>query len=234
MKQSTNAPGNLKDIDANLRHMVGHQVRATPQQLAQIAGHVATAAFTGELLEVDEPLWGGFWHFDVISPGYRLPAPELAFLRATRLDDHWPEGTSEAQFLADLRQAITHPQAGLWTLAVAGEPCAVFAASSGRPLASNRFSPDTRQPALVTVVWYCATTGCWHAGYRTFARSLHFEQAVVQRKLEITADPTAENKGSSWLAQVVEEKWVAEQNGLAGRLDLEILRLRLQMTELTK
>jgi hypothetical protein len=105
---------------------------------------MAAAPFSTALLEADEALWGGFWHFDVIAPGYLLPAVELNLLRAIRLDQSWPPETTPAQFLADLRQAILDPQAGLWRLSLAGTSCFV-AATPGPPAGQE----------LITVVWYC-------------------------------------------------------------------------------
>lgn len=115
---------------------------------------MAEAPFSPDLLEVCPLLWGNFWQGDVISPGYRLPAVELALLRATRLDRNWPISTTPEQFLADLRATIQHPEATLEIMSAAHEPCWLIKAPTGL---QEQF----------TVVWYCQTTGCLHAGYRT-------------------------------------------------------------------
>lgn len=67
-----------------------------------------TIPFTPVSLEVDEALWGGFWHGDVISPGYTLPALESAFLRETRLTESISLPTP-ADYLAALQQALKTP-----------------------------------------------------------------------------------------------------------------------------
>lgn len=201
-------------LNTMIRQLVSHQTKATPEALTYLAAGVGTAPFVAEPLEIDEPLWGGFWHFDVLSPGYRLPANELALLRAVRLDHSWPVETSPEQFLADLRQAIQHPQAGIWTVYMAEEPWAVFAAPLTAP--------------LVTVAWYCATTGCLHAGYRVAPAQLHLEKAQVQRPLHFTpvrASPFT--PPPDWLGPAVEQLGQAEPLNLAGRLDAAILRWRL-------
>jgi hypothetical protein len=196
------------------------------------------------LLEVDEPLWGGFWQGDVIAPGYCLPAVELALLRAMRLEATWLEGTDVAPFLADLRQAISDPQAGVWVLAVAGEPCVVFASlSSQKPVVSSQKSEGGRRSAvgghvLATVVWYCATTERLHAGYRAPPASLNFIGAVEQRPLR-TSDAThlasaskLESTQPNWLKQSLDRDKTGGLRSavgglsLAARLDIEILRLR--------
>ena len=184
--------------------------KATPQQLAQLVDQARVAPFADDLLEVDEPLWGGFWQGDVIAPGYRLPAAELALLRAMRLDTTWPEGTSVAQFLADLHWATSQPQAGVWTLAVAGEPCVVFAAPFNVARSMLNVKP------LATVVWYCATTERLHAGYRAAIDSLSFVGAVEQRPPNFIGarhfEPFdyAQDRSASHLESVNQSSWLKQ------------------------
>jgi hypothetical protein len=205
-------------LDALIAQLVAKRRKASTAELTLITEHVAAAPFATDLLQVDAPLWGGFWQFDVISPGYTLPADELALLRATRLDQTWPQDTILEQFVDDLHQAIGDPQAGVWTLPVAGEPCLVFAAYSGQQsVVSNQ----------VAVVWYCATTGNLHAGYRTEIESLHFEDAVEQRSLKQEIDRGEEIVTSDWLVSALEQKEEREERSLAARIDAEILRLRV-------
>jgi len=198
-----------------LTRLIAQQAKATPEEVAQLRQQAAQANFCHDLLEVDEALWGGFWHFDVISPGYRLPAVELNLLRGIRLDHTWPEGTTVEQYLADLRRVILQAESGVWTLSVLGEPCAVFVAW-GQP--------------MMTVVWYCETTGQLHAGYRTthFAGD-RMEGAVAQRRMEAVPTGFLQKKSPDWLEQAVAEKDESEPRSLAARLDAEILRLRQRM-----
>jgi hypothetical protein len=190
--------------------LVFQSTQASADQLAQIVKAAATAPFANDLLEVDELLWGNFWHGDVIAPGYRLPAIELALLRAIRLDQNWPEETTVTEFLADLHHVIRHPQTGIWTMAAVGEPCVVF----GKQEAGG----------LVTVVWYCATTGQLHAGYQTPAELLYWEEAIEQRKPEFNFSQS-DVKLPPWLTQIELEIPDAQQSP-AIRLDAEILRIR--------
>jgi hypothetical protein len=247
-------------INSIIRQLVQQGQRAGPEQLGRIIEHSAAAPFAGELLEVDELLWGSFWHFDVIAPGYRLPAVELALLRAIRLDRYWPEGTTVAQFLADLRVAAAHPQAGVWTLALAGEPCVVVAGPGvegrgwriedggwTRSVENRKWKREAEQPQqvgvelldgqdlaeastpvavapLTTIVWYCATTGHLHAGYRAVAWP-SLPGAVEQRSPGFGLDsPPGERP--DWLAAWAEQSAASELETLAARLDAEILRLR--------
>jgi hypothetical protein len=185
----------------------------TANQLQEIVSHVSMAPFSYHLLAVDEPLWGGVWHFDVLAPGSRLPAVELALLRGIRLDGYWPEGTSSDQFLADLRAVIVHPHPGLWALTVAGEPCLVFAAKT--------------DPALVTVGWYCITTGQLHAGYRTPVLAFSMPEAIgLQSPLFSSETPHEISSPPEWLSEVIQQKADMFPQDLAERLDVAILRWR--------
>jgi hypothetical protein len=155
-------------------------------------------------------LWGSFWQGDVLAPGYLLPAAELALLRAMRLDDAWPDDTTLAQFLAHLRAAVQHPQAGVWTLAAAKTPCAVFAAP--------------QQDKWVTVVWY--GTGYLHAGYKTAAGRLRLPGAVKHRSLPahiMEASSPVPLPPPAWLKAAPPRRGAL---GPAARLDRAILRLR--------
>jgi hypothetical protein len=220
-------------IDGLIEQLVWQGQTASPQQVEQIVKHIAAAPFTTALLEVDQPLWGGFWQLDVITPGYRLPAVELALLRAMRLDGGWPEGASVAEFLADLRAAIVHPLAGVWSLAAAGAPCVVMAGPGGdetRPAKAStmgaliegrgeRFPANAAIPAaLATIAWYCAATGQLHAGYRTAAWP-GLPGAIEQRppRFELSASGP-----QLWVKELENEG----QDDLAARLDAEICRLR--------
>ena len=116
------------------------------------------------------------------------------------------------------------PQAGLWTLAVAGEPSIIFAAP-----ATNRKS-KIQNPKSMTVVWYCASTGRLHAGYRTSPGELLWQMggAVKHRGLEanLRLKLPVKEKGPSWLVQVADQNGLNEPQSLAARLDLAILQIR--------
>jgi hypothetical protein len=209
-------------MDNQIKKLVNQHTRATPTQLSQLIQHIATAPFAENLLEVEESLWSNFWQGDVIAPGYRLPAVELTFLRATRLDGAWPESTTVTQFLTDLRRAIRHPQAGVWTLTLAGEPAVVLAAPH------NTQRPRKGYSDTLTVAWYCATTGQLHAGYRSRGQEIYAALPTKQRGLGSIPElqPEISKNRYDWLVQAVKHRETAASDSLAARLDLEILRIR--------
>lgn len=69
--------------------------------------------FTPARLEVESDLWGSFWQGDVIAPGYRLPALELAYLRATRLDETFADPTPQS-YLQNLQTTLLQFPSGAW------------------------------------------------------------------------------------------------------------------------
>jgi len=210
-----------------INRLAKKQKAATATHLAQISHHVAAAPFTPALLEADEPLWGSFWQFDVISPGYRLPALELNLLRATRLDQHWPPATTPQQFLADLQQAAQNSQAGIWLLPVAGHLCLVFAAPP-----PERPGPSTA--GLSTLVWYCATTQQIHAGYLApLPQSGFLAAATALRTPAFNSQQSIDiKKTAGWLTTVAPQPATTAPANIAAQLDAEILRQRLRQLAL--
>lgn len=202
-------------VDRLIAELVSSGEVAPPIDLQRLINHVAGASFSPALLEVDPPLWGGFWQFDVIGPGYALPVIELALLRALRLDRSWPENTTVEQFEADLQRAVTDPRAGVWTGTLAGQPCVAMA--------------GMEHPALVTVVWYCDSTGCLHAGYRAPVEALNWPGAVTQRELPLKRHQAALQVDGRWLDTVLEAAPNQGAVSLARQLDLDILRLRQKL-----
>ena len=176
-----------------------------PLSLRRLVREASHAPFVSHSLAVDPQLWGGFWHSDVISAGYTLPALELALLLAVRLDRSWPPGTDPAQFLADLQSAVSQPQAGVWTLFLARTPVAVFAAPceiSERPAPATTSGDVSR---ISTVVWYGLDSGCLHAGYRGLVTEGHFAGMVCQRKPGFRLAETPSTP-PAWLAEAIEQR----------------------------
>lgn len=198
-----------------LSRLIERKERMPSVQLEQLVAHVSRAPLSTDLLEADSMVWGSFWHFDVIAPGYTLPASELALLRATRLDHTWPEGTTVERFLHDLQQTVIHPKAGIWLLKVAGQPCAVFAAA-------------TEQSGLITVVWYCISTDRLHAGYRTVPDRLILPDAVEQRPPNFPNSSASDQMkiDHGWLDDLADQNPGSEMCSLTAQLDAEILRIR--------
>ncbi len=94
------------------------------------------------MLEIDQALWGSFWQGDVIAPGYLLPALELAYLRATRLDETFTDSNPQS-YLQTLQATLTKFPDGVWLTEFGTTPalCALFS----RP-----------QKSLALIIWLVA------------------------------------------------------------------------------
>ncbi|MCB0163332.1 MAG: hypothetical protein KDI79_03835 [Anaerolineae bacterium] len=206
----------MTDYTAFLARLIDHKTSPIPAQQQALITHIGRVPFSTAPVAADPGLWGGFWHFDVIGPGYTLPAVELSLLRAIRLDQLWPADTTIEQFVGDLRRAIGHPQAGVWLLRVIDHPCAVLAAPADHS-------------GLVTVVWYCATTDALHAGYRTTPGRLVLPPGATPSHVAAfdIAGPAPVELDQTWLADSVEEgTFDSRPASLSAELDRAILRIR--------
>lgn len=206
----------MKSVEP-LSQFIKQKQRLPAAHLKQLVAHVGQLPLATDLLAADPVLWGSFWQFDVIAPGYSLPVAELVLLRATRLDRTWPEGTTAEQFLADLHRAVVDPEAGVWLLEAAKQPCVVFAAAD-------------KLSGLVTVVWYCASTDRLHAGYRSLPRQVRRPPhgTVEQRNLPLGRSRASE-QGSldhRWLDDAIDNRQGSPTQSIPARLDIEILRIR--------
>jgi hypothetical protein len=195
-----------------LTRLIQQQAQLNTDQIDSLLDLAGAAPFTPALLAVDEPLWGGFWQFDVLSPGSSLPALELALLRSTRLDGHFPARLTPAQFLAHLHATVRAPGAAVWTVWLVGHPCAVFA---GSPI-----------DQIQTVVWYGVETRHLHAGYGIVPYPAHFAGMTGQRiapfpAMQLPPPP-------DWLAITMEQHRHSSSPAPATTLDVEILRWRQQ------
>ena len=109
-------------IDANRQ--------ATHEELQRILTHVAQAPFSARPLKINRWLRHELEARGVRVPSERLPSVEIHLLKRIYLDRQWPPGTSVNQFIADLHQAVQHPQVQAWTYRWLEEPFAGFLAPS--------------------------------------------------------------------------------------------------------
>jgi len=85
----------------------------TPTSWLTFSRALTPIPFSAAILEVDRALWGSFWQGDVIGPGYRLPALELAYLRETRLTESVAE-PSPQHYLQAIQTSLSNFPTGAW------------------------------------------------------------------------------------------------------------------------
>lgn len=159
--------------------------------------------FSPHTLPADPALWGTFWQGDVIAPGYTMPALELAFLRAVRLEQTFA-AESPAQFLDSLQRILTRPPHGIWAgrLPPGNAVCAVY-------------FDDAPLPACL---WLTATgiTAAYRAG---FAVQPGYGLAALKPCRPIT--PPSPPKQRDHRAKLAE--WSTEWESLSGPMQQDRL-----------
>jgi len=160
---------------------------------------LAPMPFLSTTLEVDEPLWGSFWQGDVIAPGYRLPALELAYLRCTRLDENTLGPTPES-YLQRLQATLLAYPDGAWLALLDGRStlCTAYRPASDEDVEAGWF-----------IIWLI--DGVIAAGYRqVFADASGLSFQVLRQPAEKTSFPMA--LSDEWLQTLC--KWGQEWDDL--------------------
>lgn len=156
----------MKEDDVNrlIRELARIRREATEDEKRKIVERLATAEFAGRYARVDPELRGE--NYLGRLAGDREDSLFAHLLRRVRKDRQWAEGTTEAQYVADLRAAARHPDARIFLYERRG---GVFAAI----LAPNTV-PAERRGALgrpFVFVAYSADWGKITTGYQTAGRS---------------------------------------------------------------
>jgi hypothetical protein len=146
------------DVNALIIELIESGRQATDDELAQIAAHVAQAPFASRLIR--PPRW---WRDALAQCGIAVPvhvsAGEFHLFRRVYLDKQWPPSTTLEAYVQDLRQAIRHPEAEIWTYRYYGAPAIGFLAPSHIPEA------PTSTPFIF--VAYSPQYGTLITGYQT-------------------------------------------------------------------
>ena len=120
----------MTPIDALILTLIDRQRQATENELAAIIEHVAQAPFASYRSHVPTPVRKGLEKLGMsLAPG-KVPTVEWHLLKRVYLDQQWPVGTTEDDFLRDLHQAIVHPQVQVWTYRYYTHPYIGFLAPS--------------------------------------------------------------------------------------------------------
>jgi len=117
------------DVDALITELIESGRQATEDELSQIVAHVARAPLASHLIRPPGWLREELARLGVTMPA-RVPAGETHLLKRIYYDQQWPIGTAIDQFVADLRLAIRHRDASVWTYEYFGEPCVGLLAPS--------------------------------------------------------------------------------------------------------
>ncbi len=147
----------LMDIDTLIKELIQSGRQATDDELSQIIDHVTQAPLASRLIRPPGWLREALAQRDITLPA-RVSAGEAHLLKRTYYDQQWPVDTSLDEFVADLRHAIRHQEAHMWTYEYFDEPHVSFLAPS-----HIRGTPGAKPYIFVA---YSARYGTLTTGYQ--------------------------------------------------------------------
>ena len=148
----------MSDTDQLVHSLINTGRQATADELRQIIEHVAQAPLASRLLKINRWLRRTLERKGISIPRERLSAGELHLLKRIRLDRQWPPDISVEQFVADLHQAVRHPDVQVWTYRWLGGSFAGFLAPS--------HVQDVSSPEEFIFVAYSADHGTIKTGFQ--------------------------------------------------------------------
>jgi hypothetical protein len=149
--------------------LIGSQRQATNEELQQIIAYVAQAQFSSRPLKINRRLRHELEVQGGQVPSEPLPSVEIHLLKRIHLDKQWPLGTSVDGFIADLHQAVQHPEVQVWTYRWLGEAFAGFLAPSHVQNVSN--------PEPLIFVAYSADYDTIKTGFQASSSNAIFSDA---------------------------------------------------------
>jgi hypothetical protein len=119
----------MTQIDTLILDCIDHGRQASSEELALIVAHVTQAPFASYQTKVPTQL-----RQLLTGKGFQLPAKlsslEIHWLKRVNEEEQWSKETTPPQYVADLQQAVRHPDVQLWFYRYYGHPFAGFLSPS--------------------------------------------------------------------------------------------------------
>ena len=119
----------MKSVNDLIVDLITTGRQATAEELAIIIAHVAQAPFATYLSRVLKRLRRLIAKGGAIVPR-KLSSLEIHLFKRIYFEKQWPVGTTAKKYVADLHQAISHPDVYVWTYRYFGPPFVSFLAPS--------------------------------------------------------------------------------------------------------
>lgn len=148
-------------IDQLIRHLVRTSRLATSADITAITERMADAPFDRRIVSVPTALRDLWYHGQQL--GANQDALSLHLLKRVVIDRQWAAGTTEAQYVADLRRAIREPPAQLAVYARRGGHLAVTLTPTATAVPVERRTPNSLPYVLVV---YSADRSIIITGYQ--------------------------------------------------------------------
>lgn len=126
----------MTPIDRLILTLIDTQQQASASELTVILDHVAQAPFAMYLARIPNQLRQLFAEKGIHLPA-KLSSLEIHYLKRVAEEEQWPKDTTPAQYVADLQQAIHHPQVQVWFYRYYGQPFAGFLSPSHVPISKG-------------------------------------------------------------------------------------------------
>ena len=120
----------MNTVDQLIRDLIVSNRHATEEEQQRIVSHVANAPMSQRPVKINQWLRLELEARGIHIPSEKLPSVEIHLLKRVHFDGQWPPETRVAQFMADLHQAVRHPDAQIWTYRWLSESFAGFLAPS--------------------------------------------------------------------------------------------------------
>ncbi len=117
-------------IDGLILNLIKTGRRASVGEVTLLVAHVAQAPFASYPSQVPPLVRVGLQQAGITLPSGKVRSVEWHLLKRIYLDQQWPIGTTEAEFIADLHRAILHPRTEIWTYRYYSHPYAGFLSPS--------------------------------------------------------------------------------------------------------
>ena len=148
-------------VDRLIRELIQTGRPALPGEIADILDRMATAPFDARIASVPAQLRGRSYLGRTL--GVRESALRIHLAQRVLADRQWAAGTTESEYLADLRQAVQDPTVQLLVYARRGGSVAATLTDTTRVVAAARRGPDALPWLYVA---YSADRGMIASGYQ--------------------------------------------------------------------
>ena len=163
----------MSQVDELILNLVDSGRQASVSELATIVGHVAQAPFAVYLAKVPNQLRQLLSGQGIQLPS-KLSSLEIHLLKRVNEEEQWPKGTTAAQYVAALHQAISHSDVQIWYYRYYGQPFIGFLSPTPVQM--------TEGARAYTFVAYSPTYGTIMTGYQATSADTIFTDGYTDLK----------------------------------------------------
>jgi hypothetical protein len=111
----------MTKVNDLILELISANRQAVSEEVDIIINHIAQSPFVNYVSRVPSRIRRPLAQMGIATPP-KMPSIEWHLLERVYLDEQWSIGTTVVQYVADLHQAIRHPNGQVWTYRYYGEP----------------------------------------------------------------------------------------------------------------